>query len=89
MSHRLNPFASETPGETLVLLSLVVVAVVAALSDVIKAIDAAETPSAVSQAATRLDRLDDDCVELWQRLVEYRGRSIYPGDCRFVETPTE
>lgn len=60
-----------------------------ALSDVIEVIDATETPSTVSEAANRLDRLDNDCVELWQRLVEYHGRSIYPGDCRFVTTPEE
>ena len=60
-----------------------------ALSDVIETIDTLGTPPEVSQAANRLDRLDDDCVELWQRLVEYRGRSIYPGDCRFVSVPDE
>jgi hypothetical protein len=55
MSSRLKPFASETPGETLVLLSLLVVAVVAALSVLVTTVFGPGGParvSAVTEEAT-------------------------------------
>jgi len=57
-----------------------------ALEDTINKIDLEQQPyQDASRAAELLDTLEDDIQDLRMELIEYAGRPIFPGHCKYLE----
>ncbi|SHL68590.1 hypothetical protein [Haladaptatus paucihalophilus] len=55
------------------------------LENIVLSLDEHPSYSTGKEAATIMDSIAEDCKELEETLIEYRGRMVYPGDCKYLE----